>query len=96
MWTIKTNPALLGRYASETEPRWRQTLMRLTRIITIETRRRCMCIPDRMSAENERDKLRREHGAKMISAKISKNGKGKDATYTVAYTLRDTRTEELF
>ena len=55
-----------------------------------------MCIPDRMSAENERDKLRREHGAKMISAKISKNGKGKDATYTVAYTLRDTRTEELF
>ena len=77
-------------------PRWRQSLLRLTRIITIETRRRCMCIPDRMTAENERDKLKREHGPAMIAATISKNGKGPSGTYTVAYTLRETRTEELF
>jgi hypothetical protein len=80
----------------DTTPRWRQSLFRLTRIITIETRRRLVLIPDRMSAENERDKLRREHGAAMIAANISKNGKGKTGTYTLAYTLRESRTEELF
>ena len=46
--------------------------------------------------ENERDKLQRQHGPAMTDAKISKNGKGKDATWTVAYTLRETRTEDLF
>jgi len=50
-----------------------------------------MFIPDRMSAENKHDKLGREHGAAMIASNISKNG-----TYTVAYTLRETKTEELF
>jgi hypothetical protein len=50
----------------------------------------------RLTAENERNKLARQHGPAMISAKISKNGKGKDATWTVAYTLRQSRTEELF
>ena len=49
-----------------------------------------------MTAENERDKLARQHGQAMISAKISKNGKGKDATWTVAYTLHETRIESLF
>jgi hypothetical protein len=78
------------------EPRWMQCILRLTRIITIEQRRRLVCIPDRMSAENERDKLQRQHGPAMSDAKISKNGKGKDATWTVSYTLRETRTEELF
>jgi hypothetical protein len=78
------------------EPRWRQTILQLTRIVTIEQRRRLVCIPDRMTAENERDKLQRQHGPDMHSAKISKNGKGKDATWTVSYTLRETRTEELF
>jgi hypothetical protein len=77
-------------------PRWRQSLLHLSHVITFETRRRLVLIPDRMSAENERDKLRREHGAAMIAANISKNGKGKTGTYTVAYTLRESRTEELF
>ena len=49
-----------------------------------------------MSAENERDKLQRQHGAAMTDAKISKNGKGKDATWTVSYTLSEERTEDLF
>ena len=78
------------------EPRWLQSILRLSRIITIEQRRRLVCIPDRMSAENERDKLQRQHGPAMSDAKISKNGKGKDATWTVSYTLRESRTEELF
>jgi hypothetical protein len=78
------------------EPRWNQCILRLNRIVTIEQRRRLVCIPDRMSAVNERDKLQRQHGATMNDARISKNGKGKDATWTVSYTLRETRTEELF
>lgn len=49
-----------------------------------------------MSAENERDKLLRQHGPAMSNAKISKNGKGKDATWTVSYTLSEQRTEDLF
>ena len=78
------------------EPRWRQPLLRLTRTYIYEQRRRLVCIPDRMSAENERDKLQRQHGPAMTDAKISKNGKGKDATWTVSYTLHETRTEDLF
>ena len=78
------------------EPRWMQCILQLTRIVTIEQRRRLVCIPDRMSAENERDKLQRQHGPAMSDAKISKNGKGKDATWTVAYTLHETRMEDLF
>jgi hypothetical protein len=78
------------------EPRWRQSMLRLTRTVNFEQRRRLVCIPDRMSAENERDKLQRQHGKAMTDPKISKNGKGKDATWTVSYTLHETRTEELF
>ena len=49
-----------------------------------------------LGSHYERDKLKREHGPAMIAASISKNGKGPTGTYTVAYTLRETRTEELF
>ncbi|HEY6169472.1 MAG TPA: hypothetical protein VI454_15630 [Verrucomicrobiae bacterium] len=80
----------------ERAPRWMQCLLRLTRTYTYEQRRRLVCIPDRMSAENERDKLARQHGSAMSDPKISKNGKGKDATWTVSYTLSEQRTEELF
>ncbi len=78
------------------KPRWRQALLKLSRIVVFENRRRLVLIPDRMSAENEQFKLQRQHGAAMIAAKISKNGKGKTGTYTLAYTLRESRTEELF
>ncbi len=78
------------------EPRWRQCLLPLTRTYIYEQRRRLVCIPDRMSAENERDKLQRQHGPAMSNAKVSKNGKGKDATWTVSYTLSEHRTENLF
>ena len=49
-----------------------------------------------MTAENERDKLKRQHGPAMFDPKISKNGKGKAATWTIAYTLREIRTENVF
>ena len=78
------------------EPRWLQCILKLSRTVTIEQRRRLVCIPDRMLAQNERDKLQRQHGPAITDARISKNGKGKDATWTVSYTLRETRTEELF
>jgi hypothetical protein len=77
-------------------PRWRQTVFNLTRTVIFDDRRRLVLIPDRMSAENERDKIKRTHGAAMIAAKITKTGTGKTGTYTLAYTLRELRTEKLF
>ncbi len=78
------------------DPRWLQRMLPLQRTFTFEQRRRLVCIPDRMSAENERDKLQRQHGPAMSNAKVSKNGKGKDATWTVSYTLSEQRIENLF
>jgi hypothetical protein len=80
----------------DTVPRWRQTLLPLSRTITVETYRRLVLIPDRIDAENEQAKLKREHGAAMIAANIRKHGKGKSGTYTLAYTLRESRIELLF
>jgi len=34
-------------------PRWRQTLLTLTRTMLVETPRRCMCIPSREDAKEE-------------------------------------------
>ena len=45
----------------ERAPRWLQTVLPLTRKVTHDDRRRLVCIPDGMTAENERDKLQREH-----------------------------------
>ena len=42
-------------------PRWRQALLKLSRIVTIETRRRCMCIPTREEAKEEAAKIEREY-----------------------------------
>ena len=80
----------------ERAPRWLQTLLQLTRTVTIETRRRCMFIPTREDAKEEAVRIRRQHGPAVVAVKISKNGSGPKATYTCAYTLRETRVEELF
>ncbi len=77
-------------------PRWRQCILQLTRTVTIETRRRLMCIPHRQDAKEEANHLRRQYGDALVAVNISKNGKGPTATYTCSYTLRETRTEELF
>jgi hypothetical protein len=80
----------------DTTPRWRQSLFKLTRTVTIETRRRCMCIPTREDAKEEAVRIKREFGAALVAVNISKNGKGPTATFTCAYTLSETKTEELF
>jgi hypothetical protein len=77
-------------------PRWRQTLFHLTRIVTIEARRRCMCIPTRDDAKEEAARIQRQYRDAVADIKVTKNGKGPTATYTCAYTLRETKTEELF
>lgn len=80
----------------DSTPRWRQSLLKLSRIVTIETRRRCMCIPTRDDAKEEAIRIKRQYGAALVAVKISMNGKGPTATFTCAYTLRETKTEELF
>jgi hypothetical protein len=78
-----------------------QELMSLTHTVTIETRRSCVCIPDRDSAECELTRVRREYGPNLIQAKIikdrpSKNGDPNERTYRLNYTIRETKTEKLF
>jgi hypothetical protein len=80
----------------DNSPRWRQALLTLTRTVTIETRRRCMCIPSREEAKEEAARIKQQHGDAVTDIKISKNGKGSTSTYTCAYTLREAKTEELF
>lgn len=53
-------------------------------------------IPSRDEAKEEERRIRKEFGAAVAAVKISKNGKGPDATYTCAYTLHETKTENLF
>ena len=77
-------------------PRWRQPLLRLTRIVTIETRRRCMCIPDRESAKEEARQIEQKFRGTVSDIRITKNGKGPKGTYSVGYTLTETKTEALF
>jgi hypothetical protein len=77
-------------------PQWRQCLLELTRVVIHDDCRRLVLNPDRMSAEDECCKIKREYGAAMIASKITKVGKGKSATYTLAYTVREFRTEALF
>ena len=55
-----------------------------------------MCIPSRDDAKEEERRIRKEFGSAVVAVKISKNGKGPTATYTCAYTLSETKTEELF
>ena len=71
-------------------------LLTLTRTVSVETHRRCMCIPSREDAKAEAARIKREYRDTVTEVKISKNGKGSTATYTCAYTLRETKTEELF
>ena len=78
-----------------------QQLFPLTRSVTIETRRSCVCIPDRDSAECELTRVRREYGPNLIQAKIikdrpSKNGDPNERTYRLNYIIRETKMETLF
>jgi len=55
-----------------------------------------MCIPTREDAKAEAVKIQREYRDTVTDIKVTKNGKGPTGTYTCAYTLRETKTEELF
>jgi hypothetical protein len=68
----------------------------LARLVSVDNRRRLVLLPDRMTAENELAKIKRQHGPAFVSAKISKSGTGPTGTYTVTYTVRETRTEDTF
>ena len=78
------------------KPRWKQELLALTREITVQQNRRCMCIPTREDAKEEARKLEIRHRGQISNVRITKNGKGPTGTYTVAYTLTEKRTEQLF
>jgi len=54
-----------------------------------------MCIPSREDAKEEATRIKRQHGDAVVDVKVTKIGKGSAATYTCAYTLRETKTEEL-
>ena len=53
-------------------------------------------LPTRKDAKEEECRIRREPGAAVVAVNISNNGKAKTATFTCAYTLRESRTEVLF
>jgi hypothetical protein len=83
------------------QKRWRQEYLPLTRVVTVEHSRSCICIPDRDSAECERTRLQREHGERLLKVTIIKDRPGKHAgdqprTYPVNYTYTETQTENLF
>lgn len=53
-------------------------------------------VPDRTSAEHEREKLRREFRERFIGSDIRKDRPGKRSTYTLRYFTRDTDAVKLF
>ncbi len=82
-------------------PRWRQSLLPLTRIVIVETHRSSICIPDRDSADCELTRVRREYGPNLLKANLikdrpSKPGDPKHRTYRLNYVIREARTEALF
>jgi len=77
-------------------PRWRQPLFKLSRIVSVESRHRCVCFPSRGDAKEQASRVKRQYGDTATDIKVTKNGKGTTATFTCAYTLHETKTEELF
>jgi hypothetical protein len=81
-----------------------QSLLPLTRTITVETPHSLVCIPDRDTAECELTQLRRKYGENLIKATIRKDrGSRREGriwaapgTYTLNYTTRDQQTQPLF
>lgn len=93
-----TRRILAGEFS---QPRWRQALLPLTRIVIIETNRSSICIPDRDSADCELTRVRLEYGPNLIKAKIIKDRPGKNGdpnqrTYRLNYVIRESKTESLF
>ncbi len=77
----------------------------LKQSVTTERGISLICIPDRLSAENELTRLKHEHGSRLIKAVIRKDKPPKrwtaqerkqKATYTLRYFLRVTEEIPLF
>jgi hypothetical protein len=73
-----------------------QFLLPLVQTVISERGHSLVCIPDRTSAEHEREKLRREFQARFVRSEIRKDKPGKRSTYTLRYFTRDTDTVKLF
>ncbi len=77
----------------------------LTQAVTFERGHSLICIPDRISAENELTKLQREFGPRLVKAVIRKDKPSKRlsaaerkerSTYTLRYFTRETEEVSLF
>lgn len=77
-------------------PRWRQYLLPLTQTVITERGHSLVCIPDRITAESELEKLRREYSDLLVRAVIRKTKPGTRGTYTLRYFTLDTETVALF
>ncbi len=78
-----------------------QFLLPLLHTVTTERPHSLVCIPDRISAECELTKIRREYGERLIKAAIRKDRPPKSnpharTTYTLRYFTRDTDIVALF
>jgi hypothetical protein len=77
----------------------------LTQPVTTERGTSLVCIPDRITAENELTRLKHEHGPRLVKAIIRKDKPPKrwtteerkqKATYTLRYFVRVTESVPLF
>lgn len=73
-----------------------QWLLPLTQIVVTDQARSLVCIPDRDTAQQEREKLRREFQGGLVKADIRKDRPGKASTYTLRYVTRQVETIKLF
>jgi hypothetical protein len=76
-----------------------QLLLSLSHTVVFERSTSLICIPDRDTAECERTRLRAQHGPNLLRADIRKDRPGRSGTsktYTLRYTIRETRTDQLF
>ena len=76
-----------------------QFLLRLSHTVVYERSTSLICIPDRDTAECERTRLQAQYGPNLLRADIRKDRPGRSGTsrtYTLRYTVRETRTDQLF
>lgn len=78
-----------------------QALLPLTQTVTEPRRTSLVCIPDLDSAQVARTRMQHEFGPRLIKADIRKDRAPKrnpnaKRTYTLAYTVLETKTRNLF
>jgi hypothetical protein len=74
-------------------------LLQLSHTFVYERSTSLICIPDRDTAECERTRLQAQYGPNLLRADIRKDRPGRSGTsrtYTLRYTVRETRTDQLF